>query len=308
MKENPQFIGRKYDNTEKEQLKKVLSTWSDKSKELINGELEKTQEEIESINIVNSMISDELNLLGIKNFETIPLEKIHFLLGEIFKKEFPNFKGTAFFRSTSDVIYINKDKVTNKAELFSTLTHELLHRASTNKFYSEEKSGNLYSSRTGYRIQSPWKNNSIKHKLLGFNEMMTDSTVYKILHKNKNKLEKIGVMEKDINGPIYSYMNYAITLNGIVNGVSKYKNISKIEAFENLEKGQFQNSILVLKDIEKAFGKGSLEILSYLGGLDNKEDREKIDKLIEKFFNENEESLRKKIGQEILEFVKNKTN
>lgn len=308
MKENPQFIGRKYDNKEKEQLKEVLSTWSDKSKELINGELEKTQEEIESINIVNSMISDELNLLGIKNFETIPLEKIHFLLGEIFKKEFPNFKGMAFFRSTSDVIYINKDKVTNKAKLFSTLTHELIHRASTTKFYSEEKSGNLYTSRTGYRIQSPWKNNSIKHKLLGFNEMMTDSTVYKILHKNKNKLEKIGVMEKDINGPIYSYMNYAITLNGIINGVSKYKNISKIEAFENLEKGQFQNSILVLKDIEKAFGKGSLEILSYLGGLDNKEDGEKIDKLIEKFFNETEESLREKIGQEILEFVKNKTN
>lgn len=267
----------------------------------IEGESEKTEEEVKMIKTVNDMLGEELESLGVEGYEPISVEKIHLLEEEFFKERFPKLENKAVYVSTSDVVYVNKGNTTTKAHMVSTTLHELIHRASTKKFYNEE--GNIYDARVGYRIRSVWKEPDRELRFLGFNEVMNDQTVYKILLKNRERLENIGISQEDIQGSIYNYANYYPIINAIIKGIVLHKDLTVLEVFNALEKGQFQNSLLVLKDVEKAFGKGSLEILSLLGILKNKEDDERLTELIEQFFAENDTGSRENLRIQILEFV-----
>lgn len=305
MKENPKFIGRHYSKSEEEGLKKALQSWSEEELKPVEGELEKNREEVAIIKTINSMIENELKSLGVKEYEQIPLEKIHILSGEVFNEKFSDYERKASFIGTSDVVYLNKEKTDTKARFFSTLLHELIHRASKNKFYVDKKGG-IHDARVGYRVWSPWKIKERENRLKGFNEIMVDYTVYKILSKNQKTLEaNFGVTKEDILGPIYTYMNYAPILQSIVRKIAVDKGISEQEAFDSLERGQFAQTILVLKEIEHSFGKGSLAILSLLETLKKNEDNKKLETMIKKFFSEEDESKRQSLKVEIEDLARN---
>lgn len=303
MKESPEFIGRSYQEDEKKSLTESLKKWSEESSKLIEGELEKTEEELRMIETINSVIKSELESLGIETYEPISPEKIHVLPGDIFSEKFPDFKGKAFFLSTIDVVYVNKDRADTKARVFSGLVHELIHRASTTKFYADSDGG-VHDARVGYRIRSPWKGAERENRLRGFNELMADYTVYKILLKNQTLLqESVGMTKEDVQGSIYTYMHYGPILESIVKKVSADKDKTPREVFDDLERGQFENNILVLKDIEYSFGQGSLEILSLLETLKKKEDNDKLEEMIKEFFAEEDESGRQHMRSKILAFI-----
>ena len=302
MKEKPEFIGRHYEDEEKSKLERVLYSWSGKELQPVEGELEKTGEDIKIIKATNALIGNELRSLGIENYQPISLEKIHILPDEIFEKKFPDFGGVAFFSSTSDVVYVNKDRIDTKARFFSTLLHELIHRASTRKFYAD-KGGGVYDARVGFRVRSPWKGSNKEDRLLGFNELMDDCTVYKIFIENQDSLKELGISKTDIQGAVFSYTNYSPILESIIKKVANNKNISPAKVFEDFERGQFENSILVLKDVEKAFGKGALDILSLLGTLKNQEDNNQLEELIKQFFAEEDNSRRLEIQQRIRQLI-----
>ncbi|HTE48840.1 MAG TPA: hypothetical protein VK675_02970 [Candidatus Paceibacterota bacterium] len=310
MKESPEFIGRHYDGDEKKDLRETLRRWSDEALKPIEGEVEKKQEEAKIIETINFLIKKELQSLGIEDYEPIPLEKVHLLPSKIFKEKFPEFDGQAFFLSTSDVVYMNKDQAESKARIFSRLLHELIHRASTNKFYADKdkKDGGIYDARLGYHIRSPWKKLERENRLLGFNELMTDYTVYKILLKNQQGLENdFGITKEDIQGSIYTYMHYGPILESIINKIAEDKGISTQEVFIDLERGLFQPSILVLKDVERSFEAGALKILSYLETLVKSEDNEHLEEMIKKFFTETDKNRRQRLKSEIEEFIAKST-
>ena len=61
--------------------------------------------------------------------------------------------------------------------------------------------------------------------------------------------------------------------------------------------------MLVLKDIEYAFGKDSLRVLSYLRAFEGQQ-REQIDSLVTEYFFEERDEVRKAIATNIFELVK----
>ncbi len=300
----PEFIGRKYSAEEKSKADDALKTWAKESREPIEGELEKTDEEIKIIKTANSLIEKEFKFLGLESYKPISFEQVHILSAEVFKSKFPDFDGLAFFRSTLDAVYVNKDRIDNKARALSRILHELIHRASTQRFYADRES-NVYDARVGYRIRSPWKGPEREDRLRGFNELMNDYTTHAVLLKNVDALDDLGISHEDIQGPIYNYMRYGSILEAIIKKISLKKGITQQQAFLDMERGQFQSFILNLKDIEHAFGKGSLEILSYLGVVKDKERMEKLDTMIEEFFVENDEGKRSEIGIKIHELFEN---
>lgn len=301
-----EFIGREYEDDEKKNLGEGLRRCSEKATETIEGELEKNQGDLKIIEITNLILKDELETLGINTFTSIPPDRVHILPGAVFAEKFPDKKGNAFFRTIEDALFINRDKVDTTARMISTLLHEIIHRASVRKFYAD-KDGAVYDARVGYRIRSAWKQPDRENRLLGFNELMTDYTVFKILIKNQKLLEhNFGITEADIRGPIYSYMHYGPILKYIVEKISLNKGISSQQSFTDLERGQFESNILVLKDVEKSFGKGSLEILSLLGTLKEAEDNDGMDEMVKRFFAEEDELKRQNIRSEILTFVDGK--
>jgi hypothetical protein len=308
MKENFEFIGREYSDDEKSQKQGALQKWSKESSEKIEGEQEKTQEDIENIELVNSFIEKELKVLGIETYDPITPDKVHILSGDVFKERFPNFDGVAQFQSLNDAIYVNKDKVDDRPLAISRILHESIHRASTRKFYAD-KEGGISDARVGYRIRSPWKEErSEQDKMIGFNEVINDYTVYRLLRENDEQLKSIGITWREVEGPIYNYMKYVPVLEAIAKKILKHQDNTEefagAEIFKKWERGQFENSILALKEIEAACGKGSLEILSYLGVLDDLEECEELDKMILEFFEEDDEDKRKEIRSKIVAFHK----
>lgn len=303
MKEGPELIGRSYREEEKGSIDKTLREWSEESSETVEGELDKTEDELKMIETINSVIDSELKSLGIETYEPITPSKIHILSSNILKQKFPDSKGSSFFSSVDDVIYVNKDKEDTRIGMFSTLLHELVHRASKRKYYADTEDG-IHDARVGYRIHSPWKEPGRQNRFRGFNELMTDYTVYKILIKKQEWLEDtLGITEEEIQGPLYCYMHYGPILEFIIKKIAIDKKISILEVFDNLERGQFQNNILILKDVERSFGKGALEILSLLQALKYKKDNDKLEEMIKDFFAEEDESGREGIRTKILAFV-----
>jgi hypothetical protein len=304
MKENFEFTGRRYGDTEKEELEHTMQSWSEESLLPMDGELEKTEEEVLMLETINSFISDELEQLGIDTYEPISLERVHILPESVFKEKFPDSTAKAFFLSTSDVVYLNRDAVSTKAQIFSTLLHELIHRASIKKFYYDQDSRSISDARLGYRLNSSWKEEGRQNRLRGFNELMTDFTVYKLLLKNLQKLNIVlGITKEDIQGPIFSYMHYGPILESILKKISAEKSVPQGKVFEDLERGQFANNLLVLKDVERSFGRGAIEILSLLESLSDKEENQKLEQMIKDYFSEQNDELRDSLGAKIKEFV-----
>lgn len=299
MKEKPEFIGRKYSDDEKEKLTDILKEWHKEAGKPLEGELEKTKEELDIIQSVNLWVQAELKHLGIDEYEFIEPDHIHFLPEDIYKQKFGDFDAKAHFRSTEDVIYINKDAIDTKVRLFSVLVHETVHYTSKSKFYTIP-GDYVYNSRTGYRITSPWKEGNAKNKLRGFNEIMTDITTLMILSRNAKTLEsKFGIPKEDLVGPIYAYMEYGPMVYAIVEKTAKDRGVNKNQVVEELERGQFSANILALKHIEKSFGPGSLEILSFLQAFDKDEDNKKIEDMIQEFFTTEDETERERLRTEI---------
>jgi len=298
MKEKFEFIGRKYSNKEKQSLHQQLQTWSREALVPVEGELEKTQEEIKIIEVINSLLADELKYLGIKQYKPILPAQVHILPGNIFDERFPEIKGNkGFFLSNDDVIYINKDKVDTKVRMLSILLHEVIHRTSRKKFYADqEQESSIYSARTGYRLRSPWKKQEREKRLRGFNEIVTDYTVWKIFSKNSARLEsELGIAKEDLQGPIYTYMKDMPILETIIMKIAADKNISPSEVSDNFERGQFQPNLLVLKDVDRSFGRGTLKLLSCLGVLEPKSANDELTAFLKKLLLEPDKSKREEI-------------
>ncbi len=285
MEQPPSLIGRKYSNEEKIGIAEVLKEWSKESGKKVEGELEKTEKDIRMISIASSFIEAELTSLGIDRFEAIKDSNVHFVAsGELGGSE------SGHYSAVSDSVIIDTSGADTQSKVLATTVHELVHRASTQLFHAEEDGG-IVEARVGYRIRSPWKEPIERQALTGFNEIMVESTVMKILARNAEQIQKeFGISLEDIRGPIYHYMEYSPVLSRIVAKVAEQKGTSPSEVFNDFERGQFDSNILVLKDIEKAFGKGSIEVLSYMGVISDPVARQEIDEKVQQYFESEDES------------------
>jgi hypothetical protein len=304
MPEKFEFIGRKYSEEEKVGASKALSKWAEKGKEKMEGELEKTEKESKLIMLANILIQEELRSLGIESYKTFSLDRAHVLSSGSFKHNFPdhfNAGHNAFYDSGNNTIFVNREMANNDAQFLFALTHELVHYASEKKFYVGEDKG-IYNARSGYSLNSDWKNPDRRKRLGGFNEIMDSYLVYKMFCKGFGFLkEELGIKMEDVNNAI-SYRRYIPLFEAIIEKIGESENTDFRQAFIDFEKGLFDKNILVLKKIEKAFGKDSLEVLSYLGVLQDGEKRDALDRKIKEFFLEKDNEKRAGLIPGIREF------
>lgn len=306
MENNPELIGRNYSTGEKESAKAALREWAEEAHKPMEGEAKKTAEEIRMIALIGEFIRKEFEYLGIGRDFDLFQEQIHIFPDEIFKKNFPGHENSAAFHQISkDSVYVNKKYLMDSsAKTFYILLHESIHMAQKAKFAMDAEGG-LTDARVGYSLQSLWKSegqNELKNT--GLNEIMTDYTAFVLINHNADYLEKeLGITEEDRKSVSYAYKRYVPIMDAIVYGIAKYKHISHFEAADILERGQFENTMLALKDIDAVFGKGSIRILSHLKSLKDTEDDTYIQQLIQNYFETEDTAERKRIGETIQSFV-----
>lgn len=308
MKDVPKFIGRMYTEDEKSILNQIIQDEAAKGVEKIEGELEKTDEELETIHFANVIMDVWLKSRNIAFEQVIP-ERVHLFPTIKFHEHDTDPSTLGFYRISDDAIFIDHDKASSRAKLLSILVHEFLHRThdtSASHKLSASEEGEIFSARSGYRMTSAWKNKSAR--FVGLNEIVLVYCQFQILNEAGAFLENTANISPSelLKSANYHYMQYADLLDAIVKGISTGEVDSQKEVYDKLVQGQFSNTMLVLKDIDRAFGKNSLRILSYLGAFDG-EPRTQIDSLVKEYFFEKNAEARKNLATHFFDREKNFT-
>lgn len=294
-KRSHEFIGRRYSPEEGRQQQKYLRDRERDGAMPVEGELEKTEMEKLLIDTANELVAKAQEDIDISASKPIMYEQVHVLSGEEFEKRQKEGAGPAFYDAITNDVYINRDANYTTAYKLSVLVHEMIHRASKRKFHASSDY-RISSARLGYRLHSAWKETKKQTRLVGLNEILTVRLQFKILNENAALLEKrFGVSPEELRGPIYGYQAYGPILSRIVSKIVERTGKNTYDVLTSLERGMFENNLLVLKDIEQSCGKGSLEVLSVLGSYEG-EFGARIDALVAEYFQSSNDDERTAIG------------
>lgn len=288
MEEKFKFTGPKngYDLDLEENVN-GLSQFHKKGKEKIEGEFEKTPEQIEMIRTVNQTLISIFSFLDIKEKRQINVDQVHFLSDSLFKE---NCRSNDYgqYNSVSDSISINLEKIGNdKAHLFATLLHESVHAVSERHFFADKKDADntdISDARVGFRLNSQWKRK--KSILRGFNEFIVNEIVYYSINKIAKSLEgRFGITKKDLEGSIYSDgVVHQKLIETIYDKLNKNKEVDE-SYIAYIAKTHFSGSLRILDPVDKSYGKGSVRVLGCLdmfGDDDIKKD--KVNNMVEEYF------------------------
>ncbi len=243
----------------------------DEAAQPMDGELEKTPDEIKLISLGNRYIKDELNALGIKKELEIEPPQFHFFSHEEFIKKFGERDANinAIYKAGTNAAFFDKETPGSRLRFYKALLHEMIHIASIHKFYAELKNDNVIvpSYRTGYTITDPRKKE--KENLEHFrwlNEAIVDKITMEIINKHQTELRKeLKINDEEENESLGSYYPSLGALNELIKELSKRKGESESNIWQKIKRGQFTGEMMHLRDVEKYLGKGELERLAHFG-------------------------------------------
>ena len=107
---NEKFIfGKGLPDSEKDRLVSGLMKRKKEYQQRIEGEYEKTEEELRFIELINKYIEEEFKELGIENFSKINPNQLHIVSRDSYEKLEVNKDFIGYVSPMQSVAYINKD-------------------------------------------------------------------------------------------------------------------------------------------------------------------------------------------------------
>ena len=264
----------------------------------IEGELEKTEEEVEVINKINEYLNKEFIELGIKDRSEIVPEQIHLLPEDVYRKKFPDIDVDAFHDSLNQGICLNKSSHPSRTELYVAILHECIHLASAKNYYYNINRDKIFQYRSGYISFNP-REDEHEH-FRGLNEMVVDGVRADILKKYGKKFAKEFKFSKQEKKKTFDAYPPLI-LDVIINKIADKNKEKKDVIWKRFKKGLFTGEMMPLREVERAFGKGALRILASLeSGASREVKDEKVYSKILTYIDTDDEKEREKIADEIL--------
>lgn len=287
---------------EKDKAQKELIANFNEIKTDVWGNLEKTEEQLKWIDMVNRFIAVEMEELGITEFTPISVEQVRFV-DEFWSSAVPvsnadSAEGLhhALYRTISVNLKQINENIENKAvdkrlKQFSVLLHEALHEKSFVKY--DIRGEKIKPYRVGYNL--------MKEDLAfnGFNEGVTDLLTLRLLDMHRDEIkDEFGIdlntdQDKNDKNSIWNYVNrkdVAILVSNIYEGSS-----------DTLWKGYFTGQMMHLREIERKYGKDSLKLLALLDADIDKFGKDKAIKIHNFFDEETTDVERSQIKAELLD-------
>lgn len=248
--------------------------------------------------------------------ERLGVDSVHMLRHEDYIEH--DDSGKAVSEAYSGHIYVDADEAfryskSPRISFISVMVHEFIHSHSHIKYFVEE-GGVFGTHRIGY--ESTGKDDQEYHfHFRGFNEAVTSALTDEILLKNKEYLSKtlkLSADEWDIfEESGVSYKSAREILDCVIDGVADVTGQEHGEVWGKIREGVFTGEMMHLRDIEKAFGPGSLRVIAAIQvhldyeeiGLAQKEDGDKqvnINQEILHYLNTEYLNEREKIANGIL--------
>ncbi len=254
----------------------------------LEGEIEKTPEEVRFIAKANEWIEQELKELQIDTLPTeIKPEQVHILSDVGWETEAGwGNHDDAYNKPYGNAIIIHSERVQGQLKRMAIILHESIHLQSHHKFRTNEDP----SYRDGYMAE----NQSHETSFEGFNEAVVEGLTMHLMYNHEKELEdefKIDLENLDDN--LFNYRNYVDLLSLIIADVAKKKGESTDVVRDKILRGLFSGETTHLQDIEGTYGKSALQVINYLG-VEGKSQK------VFNFFSEKDDDKRNIIAEEIL--------
>jgi hypothetical protein len=301
----PKFGGKDLSQEDKDLHSQGFAEKREKAEERIPGEEEKSDEEKLVIRKINEYLNEEFNRLGIEEVVNISESQIHLLPRESFRKLFDTSdegideEVNGVTSAVSNVIYIERGHG-DRLQMYQAMFHEAVHLIAFHRWSFDPRSGKQ-SGRTGYGITKMYPNASREYKLSGFDEGITEAIAREmILTHQADLVQSLKVTEEERKKSAFTYPVPRKILNIIIEKIALTKNIDQEEVWDQIKKGYFTGEMMHLRDIERTFGKGSLEVLSLFDVTSAETFGPEIAKKMIDYFETNDQAQRDWIRQEIV--------
>ena len=299
------IVGKNLSPEKKEDFSKKREEIEKESLTSFQNELEKTEQAKQIIQFVNSWLEEELGKLGLK-YNQIPYEKVHMFSEEGFKKTFPKEDETVkgFNSSVGREAYIKISDDADRSQIFKTVVHEMIHLASHNVYYGNAKEDKLKNYRTGYANTNYTEGNVHQH-FRGFNEGVIDLMVSEMMTKKFEDISRLTGLPKEEWKDVDWYWDESEIVNSITEKISEVKGEKEEDVYTRFKKGLFTGEMMHLRDVEKAFGKGSLRIIACWDSVKDNDDfsKKEVYKKIYTYFTTKDETERDNLRKELLVIV-----
>lgn len=252
------FVG--FSEEELPLVRKDISDFAEKEIQAAPESMEKSDEDLRQFTLSIEAVNDELKSLELTpNFK---LDSSHvILLKDAGYRKLLESHGLkvdpvampGLREVPANLIYLAADDL-NGDYRWRILMHEIIHAASNTSYVNDD--GDPMLKKTGYHL---WANDGSKFALL--NELVTEKITEELMLKicpNPNYCDP--VMNES-----HAIFDEDIILNGLIENISKIKNLTTDEVWLLFKKSYFTGDLRHLGDVESAFGRGSLKELANSG-------------------------------------------
>ncbi len=292
----------KSEPSEQEDVLAALQAQKDRGKERIPNEREKTPEELELIKKVNGFFVEDFAELGLPTPRPVSPKQFHFVANSTVNDGYSHMDPMSCSATISqpeeqrvgdpNIVIMNSIK---------GLIHEATHLYAITKSYYNKKKKNVVSYRTGYHVTNQQTGSTLQERLRAFNEGVVDKSALGMLGGHIDDLAPIYNLdpEKMKRASVGGY-NHVHLVNDIIVGVSKKTGESAYDVWKRIRRGQYTGEMMHLRDIEKAYGQGSLEVLdSAIADAKTDAEKERNQKVFS-YFKAESPKERETLKQEIL--------
>lgn len=307
MEREIKILGKGVTDKDRKMVTKDLDTErKEKLWQPIEGEEQKGEYELRMLEKVNNHLQQEFEGLTEEKYTAVIPGQVHFFSPEMFLAFFPQARGKSHYQSLVEVININKGDYQNPADFYRTLLHEALHCKSHQKyyFYLGRNESEIRDYRSGFALRHPQEDSHYHFRLLS--EAINYKLVKEIMQKHEQELIKeFNIFPEDFQQSVQecSKQKSVKLLNLLIRELAASKQAETSEVWGKLRKGLFTGEMMVLGDIEKIFGPGSLRLIAALGSegatKEKLSEREAVQK-IWRYCKTKDEKEKNKIAAEVL--------
>lgn len=290
--------GKNLDAEEREKAKKHYERSFEMGLKPIEGEDEKSGEELRFIEKIGKYLNEELASLGLEEVHLDP-KRIHILSVEAFRKKFPRKKDTVngVYLDSEDGVHVKN--YGSRMQVYKSLLHEVVHQISFRSVYANPETRMAYVIRTGYANAQPTEDEHEHFR--GLNEAVVDRITQDILVGHKDELIKdFNITAEEQSEEVSYYRSYMELLATVMKKIAQEKNESEETVWARFKRGEFTGEMMHLRDVEDVFGRGSLRVLSALDSSTKNMLNSKMVQKMKEYFEAEDEATREKIAKEVL--------
>ena len=258
------IIGKGLDEEERGKVNGSLERFRNEGLEQIPGELEKSPEFLLVIKKIEEYLNEELASMGLPSIEVDP-RRIHLLGEKDMEEQLQAADLNGQYNPLKDRVVVKE--AGSRLQKYKSTLHESVHRAAYRMFSANKEIKKIDTVRGGYLAANPSDEADHEH-FRGLDEAVVDRIVSEILDGHKQELiDTLHITDEERQQPVRYYREYMGILSGIINKIAAQKDESADVVWKRFKKGEFTGEMMHLRDVEEAYGKGSLRILGALGSV-----------------------------------------